>query len=76
MVQNKSKCGMFKEILKPYIILGGPGWGVLILDPPPEKILNLDPPKTFFCQKWEKLAKKWHFFNKFWPTLMIFTNLL
>jgi hypothetical protein len=53
-------------------------WGVLSLDLPPEKILSLDPPsKNFFSiQKWENLAKKWHFFEIFWPTLEIFTNLL
>jgi hypothetical protein len=42
-----------------------------------EKIPILGSPHPkFFCQKWENVAKKWHFSETFWPTLEIFTNLL
>jgi hypothetical protein len=54
------------------------GGGVLSLDPPPEKIISLDPPlppKKKFCQKGENLAKN-AFFEIYLPTLEIFTNLL
>jgi hypothetical protein len=36
----------------------GGGWGMLCLDPPPEKILSLDPPFNFFLAKNGKVLPK------------------
>jgi hypothetical protein len=63
----------------PVVCVGGGGGCFSLTHTPPshlKKSKALTPQNFFFSQKWENLAKKQHFFENFWPTLEIFTNLL